>query len=372
MIVHHVVSSRPLEKDGDFYKYKRSVIPITPGMDTANEHLNFGHYKVKENDIDPPVFYRNGDSKESPHFSKHEKGFDLPGEETNAYFNEIFTELKKKKEKFLYIYLFGFGNTVNQEMKKQLSPLHHHYFLDDWGLTSPVGKVLLISWPSQGKLQYKTGELGDVEVMGKSVAVLFLKLFHFINDKNNPLFSDWKPKIVMHSQSMGCRIIKQAVKTLNELENNKKINPNILNSFFHRLVLTGADLDEDDLNYSDVDDDYFIHQLAERVILFHNKNDFALWMSNNIFHTKEKRLGRTDTDLKTMLPKNVDLIELSRKGGAGLVGHSYFQTKSFIIEKLFLALGNQHADGTALADGKNRTVTLECEKEEITEADWIG
>jgi len=371
MIIHHVVSSRPLEKDGDLFRYKRSLIPITPGMDNAYEYLNFGHYKIKKNDIDPPVFYRNGDTKESRHFSKHEEDFHLPGEESEAWFTEIFTELKKKREKFLYIYLFGFGNTVNREMKKQLSPLHSHYFLDDWGLESPVGKILMISWPSQGKLQYKKGELRDVEVMGKSVAVLFLKLYHFINDKNNPLFSDWNPKIVMHSQSMGCRIIKQAVRTLNDLENAGKIKADILNSFFHRLILTGADLDEDELSYSNVDDDYFIHQLAERVILFHNKNDFALWMSNNIFHTREKRLGRTDTDIKTMLPKNVDLIELSRKGGAGLIGHSYFQTKEFIIKKLFIALGDQHADGTALAEGKNRTVTLECDGEEI-KGEWIA
>ncbi|MFZ5552706.1 MAG: alpha/beta hydrolase [Bacteroidota bacterium] len=371
MIIHHVVSSRPLVKDGDHFKYKRGLIPLTPGMDNANTFLNFGHYLVEKNDIDPPVFKRNGDSSETNHFHTHEGDFYLPGEESEPWFNEIFTELKKEREKQLYIYLFGFGNTVNQEMKKQLSPLHSHYFLDDWGLNSPVGKILLISWPSQGKLQYKKGELNDVEKMGKSVAVLLLKLFHYVNNKNNPLFSDWNPKIVMHTQSMGCRILKQAVKTLNDLENAGKIKADILNNFFHRLILTGADIDEDGLSYSDAEDDYFIHQLAHRVVLFHNKNDFALWMSNNIFGTKKQRLGRTETDIKKMLPKNVDLIQLSRKGGAGLVGHSYFQDKSFIIEKLFSALGNQHADGTTLADGKNRAMELECEPDSI-KGEWIG
>lgn len=366
MIIHHVISSRPLRKKQEHFTYVRSLISGKNNGDAANDFLSFGRYLI-ENDIDPPRFERNGDSSEAGHFYHHPVGFQFPGEESIPFFTELFSQLKKEPDKLLYIYLFGFGNSVNSEMNKQLRPLHRHYYRNsEWG--SPVGQILLLSWPSQGKLEYKHGEKDDVAKMGKMLAALFLKLYHFVNDNNNPLFHDWKPRIVLHTQSMGCFILDTLCRELAELEKSRSIPNAMLDKFFHRIIMTGADLPEDAFNDNENEPEYGIPSLAKRVILFHNEKDRALWISRVIFRSGN-RLGGDAAPHPNDLPRNVDLVSLRNSSGS-LSGHDYFQKKESVIKRLFTALEDQHIDGSPLNPDRNLFAEFDVDNDIFTKKLW--
>lgn len=368
MIVHHVISSRPLKSVSRGYTYKRPLIATEKNGDAANEFLSFGRYTV-EDELKAPFFVHNGNHPESRDYYFRPDGFHQPGEESSSFLREMFAGLKAEGEDLLYIYLFGFGNNVHSEIHKQLKPLHKHYYKNkDWG--SPVGRILLLSWPSQGKAEYKHGEEKDVEKMGIMLASLMVKLFNYMQADPDQLFENWSPKLVFHAQSMGNRILQKMMLELEALEQNGVISENQFNGFFHRLVMTGADLDEDTMYIEQDTPKNGIHALAKRVILFHNKDDKALWISRNIFGSGH-RLGGDEAPDPRRLPDNVDLVLLTRKD-AGFIGHNYFQNKESIIRNLFKALHENYFNGEPIQEGKRLLAEFDPEENKFIRSEYLA
>jgi esterase/lipase superfamily enzyme len=353
---NYVFSTRPIHDFGDKITYAGKNEENRRKLDTALPHFNIGHYSItfppgadsRENIIAPsPEFHTNNNYPEMDDFANYNSGNYKPGTETKKVFDEVFTKLKTTN-KILYIYLHGFGNDTEKEKNKQVIPMWHSYYTHPKNENSPVGEIIFLTWPSQGFIQYKHGEKEDVSKMAGSVTVFFLKLFNYVNDRTNALFNDgWKPRIVFHSQSMGCKILQTAVARLNFIQEANLVKKNILDKFFYRIIMTGADLDLDALNDCEDEEGEEIHQLAERILLFYNKKDRALWISRFIF-SSGKRLGRhLDQDTMNLLPKNIDLIEL-HGNGRDIIGHNYFTENEKVVTQLQQALHDHHFDGIAL------------------------
>ena len=271
-------------------------------------------------------------------------------------FEEIFTNLKKT-DKLLYIYLHGFGNNAQKEKVKQVVPMIHSYFPHAGNYHSPVGDLIFLTWPSQGFTEYKYGERDDVSKMANMTTVFILKLYHFVKNKSNPLFADWEPKIVFHSQSMGSKILLQTAQRIHFLEGANMIKKGLLNNFFYRIVMTGADIDTDALNETPNDNTEELHRFAKRVILFSNKKDVALWISRFIF-LSGKRLGRhLDAEGMKALPKNVDIIELTGKK-SDPVGHNYFTEEIAVVTGLQKVLSEFYFDGVTL-ENRGRKIHID-------------
>lgn len=360
MIRHYVLSSRKLRKVNDQYTYDMVSLSNEKGTDHALHYFNIGLYKIPLTDegmkVDLPEFTDDGASYERRDYETMNHGFQYPGDDSKKMFAEIFNALSETPEKVLYIYLFGFGNHVKRELDIQIKPMteHYHPLVNP---DSPVGEMLFLSWPSQGFFEYKKGETHDVENMARLLSVFWLKLYHFVNDEKNPIFSNWKPKIVFHAQSMGNRILAGAVKNLNELMEQKIIEKNILDNFFHRLIMTGADVDKNTLRDFTPESDEQIAQLAKKILLFHNAKDKALLIARIIFNESE-RLGRnmTEEDIP-LLPPNVDFIQLV-KCSKDRSGHNYFSKNQNVSTGIKRSLEELHFDGSPINYDKRKRIVF--------------
>lgn len=369
VIEHYVFSSRKVTTANGKRTYLTDGPANNNGKDGALPYFHIGKYTLKNMQIELPTFLTEDDHKESKDFYEYPDNFFLPKEHTSQVFHEIFSSLKES-DKILYIYIHGFGNDENKEMNKQVLPMTERYYPHSGNLNSPVGKMLFITWPSQGFIEYKHGEKDDVSKMGIMLNVLMLKLFYFVNDKTNPLFENWKPKIVFHAQSMGCKILQTSIHRLNDLIRANVIKQNRLDNFFHRIVMTGADLDVDTLNDLPDEEGEEIHQLTKRLILFSNKTDFALWISRFVF-SSGRRLGRhlKEEDYH-LLPKNLELVKLKRNE-VNFIGHNYFTDEPDIALRLQNLLKNNHFDLIELQD-KMREITYNLDTNQIEEAKYYS
>jgi esterase/lipase superfamily enzyme len=360
-----VLSSRPLNVFNGKTTYQTNEIPDLKENDQALDFFNLGRYEISKplddhhRDLftaDYPSFFTYNNHEEALHFRNYTEGNFKPGKDTASMFEEIFTNLKKT-DKILYIYLHGFGNNAQKEKEKQVVPMIHSYFPHTGNYHSPVGDMIFLTWPSQGFTEYKYGERDDVSKMANMTAVFILKLYHYVKNKSNPLFADWEPKIVFHSQSMGSKILLQTAQRINFLEGANMIKKDLLNNFFYRIVMTGADIDTDALNETPNDNNEELHRFAKRVILFSNKKDVALWISRFIF-LSGKRLGRhLDEEGMKALPKNVDIIELTGKK-SDPVGHNYFTEEAAVITGLQKVLSEFYFDGVAL-ENRGRKIHID-------------
>lgn len=371
-IEHYVFSSRKLTNFNGKNVYKTSGLANDDGKDGALDYFNIGKYKITNFKTELPIFITNGEMQEFDEmndFIEFREDFFTPKEHTSAVFQDVFSALKKDDSQ-LYIYLHGFGNNAKKEMNKQVIPMTERYYPHPNNPHSPIGKMIFLTWPSQGFLEYKHGEKEDVSKMARMVTVFMLKLFYFVNNKNNPLFKDWKPKIVLHAQSMGCKILHTSLERLNFLENANIIKKNRLDGFFHRIIMTGADLKVDALNDLPDENGEEIHQLTKRLILFSNKTDFALWISRYIF-SSGRRLGRhlKEEDFKN-LPPNLELVILERKD-VNFIGHNYFTDEPEIAVRLQNFLKNEHFDGMAF-ENKMRKIVFNSDTGKVLEAQWFA
>jgi hypothetical protein len=372
MIRHYVLSSRKLMKVDDQYTYDHVSPSNENGTDHALHYFNIGRYHIpitqKGLKVGLPEFMNDGGSYETRDYETLNHGFQFPGEDSKRMFEEIFQELSKTPEKVLYIYLFGFGNHVKRELKVQIKPMTEHYHprIDR---SSPVGEMLFLSWPSQGFFEYKSGEIHDVETMGRLLAVFWLKLYHLVNDENNPLFRNWRPKIVFHAQSMGNRILAGAVKNLYELEKQKIIREDILNEFFHRLIMTGADVNKNTLDDFRPESEENIAKLAKKILLFHNSKDKALLIARIIFK-EDERLGRnmTEEDLP-LLPPNVDFIHLV-KCHKDPSGHNYFSKNPYVSAGIKRSLLEFHFDGSEIDYKKRKKIVFNMKTGEVESSEF--
>ena len=372
----YVLSSRHLfEIDGKII-YQTSEIEGQKEPDNALDFFNIGRYEISKPEekqdrsefkADFPAFFTHDNYEEAIHFRDYSSGNYKPGKDTASMFDEIFTNLKKT-DKILYIYLHGFGNNANKEKEKQVIPMIHSYFPHSGNYHSPVGDMIFLTWPSQGFTEYKYGERDDVSKMANMTTVFILKLYHFVKNKSNSLFADWEPKIVFHSQSMGSKILLQTAQRILFLEGANMIKKGLLNNFFYRIVMTGADIDTDALNETPNDNNEELHRFAKRVILFSNKKDVALWISRFIF-LSGKRLGRhLDEEGMKALPKNVDIIELTGKKSDPL-GHNYFTEETAVITGLQKVLSEFYFDGVAL-ENRGRKIHIDLNDATI-KGEWM-
>lgn len=377
VIEHYVLSTRIVGKLENKVTYLEKKDVGRRKADIALDHFNLGKYSINVSPdgskrehfkADHPEFVTYNDSEELMDFRKYPDCNFKPDKELSAVLQEIFESLKPE-DKILYIYLHGFGNDADKELNKQVIPMTECFHPHSHNNYSNIGKMIFLTWPSQGFLQYKHGEKEDVSKMGTLAAVFFLKLRNFVKNKNNPLFSNWEPKIVFHAQSMGNKILLHAVNRINFLQGAGLIKNNILDGFFHRIVMTGADIDLDALDDEPDNNGEEIHQWTKRVILFYNKKDRALWISRFIFFSG-KRLGRhIDEETIRELPDNIELVEL-HGNGKDAIGHNYFTEQVPVAQGICRALNDFHFDGTAL-ENRTRKTEYHIKKNEFV-SDYFG
>jgi hypothetical protein len=292
---HFVITTRQVvasnENTNTFnYKYEKQFT----SSDHAESFLRFGRYQVKQNInkeilFYDPLFFNHviNNKDEDIHFQglTNDKLIDENRIETGAgseqFFDALFDELNTSK-KDLLIFLFGFHNKIKKELR-HMDLLHKTYCTH----TSPIGSVLMISWPSQGLIGYAEEMGSDIETTGRALSVFFLKLSNAIEKRR--LQKQYIPRINFMPQSMGHRIVESMMTLL------KKQNDSIyskVNELFHRLILMSPDIEDHALSNKSEGSYKFISELGKRTYLFYSNQDPILKM--NLKHVKnKKRLGLT-------------------------------------------------------------------------------
>src|ERR1043165_8901853 len=224
--------------------------------DKALPFMRCGRYTDDSGKIAAPTFFAPGtEDNDYTGIPVNAK----PSGSSLEMFNTLFSELEELK-KDLLIFNFGYENRKEKEYG-QLKYLHEK-FISPQG--SPLGRVLMITWPSQGfggydkeigkdgfikrslyklfsaKLPERTDEQinNDVKITGDTLAVFLLKLSDFVKERyKNAAPGTYRPKIHFIAQSMANAIMIRCLTRINELGMQKQVE-----GLFFRLMLTAPDV----------------------------------------------------------------------------------------------------------------------------------
>lgn len=315
-IRHYIATTRqlrlihPADQDIQFiYNHEGSM-----NADTATHYFSCGKYAIDDWDT----------GKASFHDPQHEAGDYLPGASEEAYsshhgslalFTELFDALEKEK-KDLLIFMFGFDNKLLKE-SGHLGHLHKSYIAEG---NANLGRILMLTWPSQGKVGYNA-ERGypegadnyddtrksDVITTGRALAVFLLKLKNFMDTRYaNTEPGIYRPKMHIIIQSMAnCiwDIMARALIRANRLDS--------LRELFHTLMLTSPDIRNDIFQVSPAYAQ--ATSLAKRAFVVYSKEDNILGLSDFLHHeAATSPLGSLGPANKDFVPANTHMVEVTQ------------------------------------------------------------
>ncbi|MCU0432124.1 MAG: alpha/beta hydrolase [Bacteroidia bacterium] len=207
-----------------------------------------------------------------------------PGAGTTELFNHIFDELEQSG-KALLIFMYGYANKVNKELN-HVELLDHAYVQPN----TAIGSVLIVSWPSQGLLDFEPGNMKkwnaakneyfdemntDVKVTGYNLAVLFLKLAAFVEKRKQE--NRFVPPMHFMPQSMGHRIVDVMMKVFAAQPQGTFQR---VHKLFHKLILMSPDIHENALDPANTASIYKnVQLLAQKTFVVYSIDDPVLPVS---------------------------------------------------------------------------------------------
>ena len=345
---HYVVTTRQVIALGGNpplfnYKYEKQYT----SSDYAESFLRFGRYQVKENIkketvFYDPLFFNNtvNNQDEDDHFEglTDKTLIDISRTESGAgselFFNTLFDELDTSK-KDLLIFLFGFHNSVRKELK-HMNLLHKRFCTE----TSPIGSILMISWPSQGLTGYNEEMNTDVDNTGRALAIFFLKLSVIIEKRRQK--NQFIPRINFMPQSMGHRIVNSMMNLL--MKQNQSMYSKV-RGLFNRLILMSPDIEANELSIDSTGSYKHVPELGNITYVFYSTEDPILKMN-----FKNKRMGLIGP---TAVPNNIRVCRVIQYGQPPLFElgqtkrHRFFEFDLGFIEllqKIFSGRDDEYGD----------------------------
>lgn len=189
--------------------------------------------------------------------------------------------------------------------------------------------VILFTWPSDGRyvladditklhLSAYRSDRAEAEASGKALGRGILKLRDFFIDMRKKRETPCDQSIHMLCHSMGNYVLQNA---LSKIANHTPTSA--LPSLFEHIFLCSADVDDDVLETEQPMG--FLHQLASSVSIYYNREDKALWFSNNVKGNPD-RLGTNGAARPAAIHKKIHQIDCTSVIQEGILGieHSYY------------------------------------------------
>lgn len=351
---HYVITTRPVHKvtvenlpDQFWYEHDTN----TPA-DVATPFVRCGIYTDRQGQADKPAFFAPG-SEDADYTIGGADPFKPQGgslEQFNLLFNEL-----EQMQKNLLIFMYGFENNIKGELE-HLELLHKDYIEKEG---SSAGRVLMITWPSQGLLKYneeirRSGKIGaflkklfgnssrpdenlsDAAVTGRAMAVWILKLLQFAEDRySNPEPGRFRPRISCIVQSMANHVIRFTAAELKRLQKLETVA-----GIFDDLILTSPDIrdtifenDNDYRNASVLGKNTWLVYSPQDPVL--KKGDWLYPYIDPVSGKKQPRLGRNGPASVAGLPPNLFKVEVQQQhiinNPLSDFNHRYFEFNDKVI-----------------------------------------
>ncbi|MFL5764190.1 MAG: alpha/beta hydrolase [Bacteroidia bacterium] len=362
---HYVASNRlidPVKVSGqpDQYWYR---FDGNSDADKATVFMRCGRYVDNNGRIAAPSFFSGGDEDKDYDLSSFSSAVLKAKASSAELFSTLFAELEKER-KDLLIYNFGYENRKSREYE-QLKDLHEKYILPQ---SSPLGRILMITWPSQGfgeyddeigkdnffkrtfyklistKLPERTPEQinNDVKVTGDALAVFLLKLSDFVKGRYTTAASGiYKPRINFIAQSMANAIFIRCMNRLQELGMQNEVG-----GLFSRLMLTAPDIPD---NVFETEPAYSEGmKIAEKVYVVCSGQDNIL-KASDVFHNiaGTKRLGISGPRDLSKVPSNVFKMDIHQSRISFIpkdYNHRYFVYNQEVVNRYLEAFNGRDAE----------------------------
>jgi hypothetical protein len=357
---HYVASNRLIDAvkvagqpDQYWYRFDGNA-----DADIANPFMRCGRYVDNNGAIEAPVFFAPG--MEDDDYRNSVAGSGASGSSFEML-STLFSELEKEK-KDLLIFNFGYENRKEKEYN-QLRYLHDKYIAAPG---SPLGRALMITWPSQGfgeydketgkdnflkrsifklfsaKLPERTAQQinNDVKVTGDVLAIFLLKLAAFTKERYKAPGQAYRPKIHFIAQSMANAIFIRCLSRLDELGMQDEVK-----GLFSRLMLTAPDVPN---TVFETEPAYARGMsIAEKVYVVCSAQDNIL-KASDVFHNiaGTNRLGIAGPKDMSKVPPNVQKLDI-HQGKVSFIpkdfNHRYFVYNQGVVDCYLRIFRNEDA-----------------------------
>lgn len=211
----------------------------------------------------------------------------------------------RKNTAHVLVYVHGFNSDLEGALTT-LADLHRRYVEP---ADSPIGQIVLFTWPSRGSLTRYRDDTRDAVKSGYAMARAFRSMSAFFRQLvldarragTDPAAAFCNQKIHLLCHSMGNRVFEGM---MTELRANG-IKPN---SVFGEILLMAADVDDDCMEREKAMSDAIL--LAERLHIYYHNGDQALGVSEKTKNAYN-RLGRWGARRTNPLPDSVYQADVS-------------------------------------------------------------
>lgn len=333
---HYIITNRQIIKDKD------GMEVINPdGTEPPSDQLRFAEASVNDEtgEVESIEVIEDVDFPEDVAYNFSAEDTDLKG--SARCFKDIYNAMQAEVNDTLF-FIHGFKCDLARALDN-LKQLHQQYITDD----SPIGRIVMFTWPSNGSLFEYRDDAHDAVTAGKALGRAYLKLRKFFaqffeldpnseTHKNPPC----NRNLHMMCHSMGNRVLESMV----EMILAKNYNYTRL---FREVILVASDIDNVAL-----EEPKPLHNLVDigdRIHVYFNENDFALTISQttkNAFN----RLGKYGPKNMKKVPNNINVIDVTDaddiKGGLTnrLLQHSYHFSSSSAREDICTVLNGNHTE----------------------------
>jgi hypothetical protein len=370
-VKHYVASNRLIDLvkvngQPDQYWYR---FDGNSDADVACAFMRCGRYVDDNGTIAAPFFYPPGAEDADYTAAAFTVGGNKAKGSSAEMLETLFAELEAER-KDLLIFNFGYENRKEKEYN-QLRYLHDKYISAPG---SPLGRVLMITWPSQGfgqydaekgndgflkrsllklfsaKLPERTREQisNDVKVTGDALAIFLLKLSGFMKERyKNATAATYRPRIHFIAQSMANAILVRCLVRLNELGMQEEVK-----GLFSRLMLTAPDIPD---TVFETEPAYAGGMsIAEEVHVVCSRQDNILKMSD-VFHNVAgtHRLGIAGPKDMSKVPANVHKMDIHQSRITFIpkdFNHRYFVYNQQAVDRYLHVFRNSAAEQEVLVN----------------------
>lgn len=337
-VTHYLVTNREIYKDSSGKERIKE-----DGREVAKKDMRFAKVTFNSNNPDNIDYELFKDIKEK------KVRFDIDSTAPKKGSQIVLESLYKKmvdvnaSNQDVLVYVHGFNTNLEASLKS-IPDLHKEFVLND---DSPIGNILLFTWPAEsGLLEYRDDSqdaLDSGEVMARLIRrLLRFYLDTFGNDPDNPHRKFCNKNIHLMCHSMGNQVLESALNFLNEKYH--------VPSVFEEVVLVAADVDTNAME--DTRPLSRATELGTRVTSYFNNNDRAVLASTTTKHFKS-RLGFTGPHNPRITPMNAHFVDVTRTTLIQqslmdtVVNHSYHLVDSNVISDIRKVLsGTPSSDST--------------------------
>lgn len=196
-----------------------------------------------------------------------------------------------EQERHLSLFVHGYNNSWGDTARRYQQLIQALY-----SGQNPLGVLLLVSWPSNGRVTDYLPDREDARDGAATLAELFVKLHDHVRamqllaaKTNNPA-NLCRAKISVIAHSMGNFVMQKALAVT-----SKRLNNPGLITLIHQMVMVAADVDNDLFQRDKPadSDGQLMANLCYRITAAYSGLDSVLGASAGLKHSGTRRLGRS-------------------------------------------------------------------------------